>query len=104
MVNYLLYTTSFVTKEEVKNYKSLESYRYLLAGWVQQTNWKVYSDVVLIRGKVKHSFRVSQPPLQPWVIVQNSGTVVCGHCTCMADLAETCSHVGAVLYWVETAI
>ena len=104
LVNYLLYTTSFVTKEEVKNYKSLESYRYFVAGWVQQTNWKVYNSVVLIRGRVKHSFRVSQPPLQPWIIIQKNGTVVCGHCTCMAGLAETCSHVGAVLYWIETAV
>ena len=64
----------------------------------------MYKDVVLIRGSVKHSYRVSQPPLQPWVIVQNNGTVVCGHCTCMAGLAETCSNVGAVLYWTETAV
>lgn len=82
LVNYLLYTTSFVTKEEVKNYKSLDSYKYFVAGWVRQINWKVYDDVVLIRGKVKHSYRVSQPPLQPWEIVQKNGTVVCGHCTC----------------------
>ena len=33
-----------------------------------------------------------------------SGTVVCGHCTCMAGLTETRSHVGAVLYSVETAV
>ena len=31
---YLLYTTSFVTLEEVKNYKSLQSYKYFTAGWV----------------------------------------------------------------------
>ena len=103
-MNYFLYTTSFVTKDEVKNYKSLDSYKYFVAGWVQKTDWKVYKDVVLIRGSVKHSYRVSQPPLQSWVIVQNNGTVVCGHCTCMARLAETYSHVGAVLYWTETAV
>ena len=45
---YLLYTTSFVTLEEVKNYKSLQSYKYFTAG-----------------------------------------------------LSETCSHVGALLYWME---
>ena len=92
------------TKDEVKNYKSLDSYKYFVAGWVQKTDWKVYKDVVLIRGSVKHSYRVSEPSLQPWVIVQNNGTVVYGHCTCMAGLAETCSHVGAVLYWTETAV
>lgn len=67
---------------------------------------KTYSDgdVILILGKVKHSYRVSLPLLQPWVVVQNNGTVVCGHCTCVAGLAETCLHVGAVLYWTETAV
>ena len=103
-MNYFLYTTSFVTEDEVKNYKGLDSYRYFVAGWVQKMDWKVYNDVVLIRDRVKHSYRVSQPPLQPWVIVQKNGTVVCGHCTCMAGLAETWSHVGAMLSWTETAV
>ena len=30
--------------------------------------------------------------------------LVVAHCTCMAGLAETCSHVGAVLHWVQTAV
>ena len=33
-----------------------------------------------------------------------NGTVVCGHCTCMAGLAETCSHIATILYWLETAV
>ena len=36
--------------------------------------------------------------------MKSSGTVVCGHCTCMAGQGETCSHVGAVLYWLETRV
>lgn len=103
-MNYLLFTTSFVTKEEVKNYKSLTSYRYFSAGWIQKTQWKAYEKVVLIRGSVKHSYSSSLPVLRPWVIVQCDGVVLCGHCTCMAGLAETCSHVGALLHWVETAV
>ena len=31
-------------------------------------------------------------------------TVVCGHCTCRAGLAEICSHIADILYWLETAI
>ena len=27
-----------------------------------------------------------------------------GHCDCMARLAETCSHVVTILYWLETAV
>ena len=98
---YLLYTTSFVTLEEVKNYKSLQSYKYFTAGWVIEHKWMVFPDCTLVIGKVNHSYALSTSPLQPWVVINNSGTVICGHCTCMAGLGETCSHVGALLYWLE---
>ena len=38
------------------------------------------------------------------VLVRCNGTVVVAHCTCMAGLAETCSHVGPVLLWLETTV
>ena len=31
------------------------------------------------------------------------GTVDCGHCTCMAGLREVCSHVAAILFYLESA-
>ena len=67
--------------------------------------WKRYNEegTVLIIGKVKHSYAASKALLQPWVVVKHSGTVLVGHCTCMASLAETCSHVGALLHWIEAA-
>ena len=101
---YLLYTTSFVTLEEVKNFKSLQSYKYFIAGWVIDHRWKVFNEACLIVGKVNHSYAMSSTPLNPWVIVKNSGTVVCGHCTCMAGLGEACSHIGALLYWIEYTV
>ena len=101
---YLLYTTSFVTLEEVKNFKSLQSYKYFTAGWVIDHRWRIFNEVCLIVGKVNHSYTMSSALLNPWVIIKNSGTVMCGHCTCMAGLGETCSHIGALLYWVEYAV
>ena len=101
---YLLYTTSFVTLDEVKNYKSLQSYKYFTAGWVVQIGWKMYSDNCLVMGKVNHSYAVSSTPLRPWLILSSFGAVVCGHCVCMAGLGETCSHVGALLYWLEYTV
>ena len=47
---------------------------------------------------------MSSTLLNPWVIVKNSGTVICGHCTCMAGLGEACSHIGALLYWIEYTV
>ena len=73
---------------------------------MQEVGWKKYVEegIILIVGKVKHSYSANKPPLRPWVLVRCNGTILVAHCNCMAGLAETCSHVGAVLHWVETAV
>ena len=48
------------------------------------------------------SLRVSEPPLRVWVAMRKDGSVAFGHCTCMAGLEESCSHVGATLWYIET--
>ena len=95
-----------MTLEQAKNYKSLESYSYFSCGWVLSTQWKLYSEeeIVLVVGKVRHSYAATKDPLKPWVLIICSGTVLVGHCTCMAGLAESSSHVGAILHWVESAV
>ena len=98
---YLLHTTSFATLEEVKYYKN---FKYFTNGWVLEVAWKKYQEenTVLILGRVRHSFAASKAPLRPWVLVGSNGTILVAHCTCMAGLVETCSHVGAILHWVES--
>uniref|UniRef100_A0A669BUI7 SWIM-type domain-containing protein n=1 Tax=Oreochromis niloticus TaxID=8128 RepID=A0A669BUI7_ORENI len=44
-----------------------------------------------------HSQRMNETALQPWVIVSTNGRVEAAHCTCMAGVAETCTHVAALL-------
>ena len=88
----------------MRNYKSLDAYKYFAEGWVLETSWKLYGDVFLLVGKVNHSYAVNKTPLKPWVAIRKNGVVECGHCDCMAGLAETCSHVAAILYWLETAV
>ena len=41
---------------------------------------------------------VFSSPVEPWV--KTIEEVICG-CTCMAGLGETCSRLGALLYWIE---
>ena len=45
--------------------------------------------------------RISEKPLEPWLIIDENGTVQSAHCTCMAGLSEGCSHVAAVLFAME---
>ena len=51
--------------------------------------------------KVTYSMRVSEKPLEPWILMNEYGSVSSAHCTCMAGLAEACSHIGTVLFCLE---
>ena len=33
--------------------------------------------------------------------VENLGTIICAHCTCMAGLGEACSHIAAKLFVLD---
>jgi len=50
---------------------------------------------------VKHSQSSSLPPLKVWLLAEKDGNIVCGHCSCMAGLGETCSHLGALVFLIE---
>ncbi|KAJ8020713.1 hypothetical protein HOLleu_40374 [Holothuria leucospilota] len=103
--HYLVNKTSAYTHETLKNYKSLEAYKYFVAGFVREALvYKNPSNIFIITSKVLHSQRLSEAPLQAWVSVKENGEVICGHCSCMAGLGETCSHVAAILFALETSV
>ena len=72
---YLIFNPSPYTKEDMLNYKSLDSYRDFQDG------------------------RVS-----PWVIVEDDGRILAAYCNCMAGLGETCSHVASHLWAVAAGV
>ncbi|KAH7967030.1 hypothetical protein HPB49_021529 [Dermacentor silvarum] len=53
---------------------------------------------------VNHSQRLRGAPLKAWILADVDGSIVTVHCTYMAGAGETCSHVGATLFAVETAV
>lgn len=52
IVAYLVLTHSFYTKDEMKAYKSLQSFKYFEAGFVRQIGCKEVGDYVIVVGKV----------------------------------------------------
>lgn len=42
--DYLVHATSFVSREQLKAYKSMDGYNYLTSGWVQQRGVNVLPD------------------------------------------------------------
>ena len=40
----------------------------------------------------------------PWIISKNNGTVLEGHCNCMAGLGESYTHVAALLFAIEASV
>ena len=50
---------------------------------------------------VIHSQQLNETPLKCWIVIEESGEVCCGHCNCIAGLGETCTHIAAILFYLE---
>jgi len=93
------------THEEMKNYRSLEAYNFFQSGWVQTVyHCKTVTGNFVFKAAVRPSWRVTEEPHHPWVATTPTGCVIAAHCDCMAGLGETCSHVAALLFKLETAV
>lgn len=62
---------------------------FVQAGWVHDMRlftYKIGADDTrfVVRGKVKHSQRMSATPLLPWFVAEKCGDILGAHCTCMA--------------------
>ncbi|XP_076308585.1 uncharacterized protein LOC143224004 [Tachypleus tridentatus] len=101
----LINRTSTYTNESLKGYKSLDAYKYFVAGFVQNVQiTRATSDKVIITAKVCHSQRLNEPPLKLWVASCRNGEIISSHCTCKAGLGEVCSHVAATLFYMEAVV
>ncbi|XP_035981353.1 uncharacterized protein LOC118556891 [Fundulus heteroclitus] len=106
IIFYLVNGVSAYTLEEFRNYKSLEAHGLFTNGWVQD----LYSfqpegcTNTVVTAKVMHSQRLREAPLNPWAIIESSGAISSAHCTCMAGIGESCTHVAAMLFKLEVIV
>lgn len=68
----------------MEKYKSLEAFKFYIAGWVQEIKHMKVNDVILVIADVRPSYKTTNKPHSAWVVLKNSGSVVYGHCKCMA--------------------
>lgn len=102
---YYLVNSKACDLQEVKAYKSLESYDYLQCGWVGKLSaHKVNEDTVYVKGEVRPSQAVNNKPHSAWICAKTSGVVITAGCSCMAGKAKVCSHVGAVLWKIDLTV
>ena len=70
--------------EAMENYKSLEAFKYFKDGWVQTIYVIKVSGGLLMKSDVRPSYRTTDVPHKPWVVIGLRGNVLGGHCSCMA--------------------
>ena len=61
IVDYLVYSTSYLTAKEIKARKSLQAYNNLLSGWVLETAIKRYEENCLVIGTLSQIFSFFVP-------------------------------------------
>ena len=63
--HYLVYTTSFISAQEMRAYKSLQSYDFFISGWVQDVSCTTINGKSVVIGKVScsTSFLIPLPSL-----------------------------------------
>ncbi|XP_066924725.1 uncharacterized protein [Clytia hemisphaerica] len=104
LYHYLIKSPRIYSQEAMEKYKSLDAWKFYISGWVQEVKHMKINEVTLMTAEIRPSYKTSEKTRSAWVLMKNNGSVVYGHCKCMAGLDETCSHVGAILYKMEAAV
>ena len=84
---YLIETKGQYTREDLKAYKSLESYSYYYNGHVRTVYCYTHDRFVITKAKVNPSQKSPQETHTPWVIIHRaSAEIKTAHCNCKAGL------------------
>ncbi|XP_038045000.1 uncharacterized protein LOC119725695 isoform X1 [Patiria miniata] len=104
IVNFLVYTPSPYTLEDLKCYKGLDAYNQFVSGWVRNVVSTVINGKHVVTAKVMHSQRLREAALKPWLIAEKCGKIIATHCNCIAGLGEACTHVSALMFYIDTKV
>ena len=86
----------------------VEAYNYYQSGFMPTIFYHPVNNssrCCILKGKVSHGQRHSDPPVDAWILVNNDDCQIrAAHCTCMAGIEEAGSHTAAILFKVEASI
>ena len=93
---------SYLVLETSSPNSSLGAYIFMVSGIITSIQGCIVSGKHVVTGKVRHAQRMNDPLISVWLIAEKDGTVKSAHCLgCKARLAESCSHVASVLFYIE---
>ena len=99
---YLVLETSFYKQKQFKAFRSLEAYNQMVSGFVYNVQGHMIASKFVVLAKVRHSQRMNEALIPIWIITEKDGTINYAHCLgCKAGLAESCSHIASVLFYLE---
>ena len=85
--NYLITRPGVYTLEQLLSWKELEGYNYFQSNYVR-TVWLrwfgIKKDICVMKAFVNPSQCAPDKAHEAWVITKLDGTIITGHCTCMA--------------------
>lgn len=77
----------------------------MVSGFVTSVQDEIIAGKHVVVRKVHNSQGINDPLVNIWVITESDGAILAAHCLgCKAGLAESCSHIASVLFYIEAWI
>ena len=100
--DYLVVKHSAYTLLEMADYESSLPYAHLTDGTIDWVKFlSLESGKVLCFTEVQYYLSCYSISFKCWTLIEGSGTVVGGWCSCDEGFTQCCSHVGALLFALE---
>ncbi|XP_067939760.1 uncharacterized protein [Watersipora subatra] len=90
----------------LKSYKTGKAYSYFFNDWIQEVFFYDIrdTDACYLKSTCTPSQRVNDIPHSQWIkVLKSSGVVQSAFCSCVAGLSQTCNHIAALMFKIESA-
>ena len=94
LLSFSVLDTSYYSKDQFKDYRSLQSYNQLVSGFVSSVKGQKIGNKYIVSGKVRHSQRMNDPFVALWITTEHNGTVLFNNLT--STKGSTGSHSSEV--------